>query len=218
MVRPVIAILGVVFVLALVTPGARATPAVTGSGMPAPAADRFTAEPVKRSIDGSGGAGAGAASAGPSVPRIIGSLALVAGLIVGLGFAYRRLFAAQNRAGGAVTVISRQMLTPKHQVLVLRVGRRLLIVGDSGQGMQALAQVTDPSEMSEIIGEATNVSLRADAFAATLDEVDSQYGQGVDEDRAPEASAERSDLGLGMARTEVQSLLAKVRQLAGQQG
>lgn len=209
---PILRLLGVALALLLMAHSAGAAPHVKEA-----ATDRFTAEPFKPGGDKAADAGKAAASSpGPSVGRIIGSLALVAGLIVGLGYAYRKLFAGQNKAGGAVTVVSRQMLTPKHQVFVLRVGHRLLVVGDSGQGMQPLAEVTDPAEMSEIIGEATSVSLRADAFAATLDEVDSQYVAG-DEDEEPDDSPELSAGGLGMARSEVQSLLAKVRQLAGQQ-
>lgn len=203
---------GVVLALLLAAQVVAAAPAAKAP------VDRFTAAPFNPDGGESGHSGeAAASSAGPSIPRIIGSLALVAGLIVGLGFAYRKLFTGQNKGGGAVTVISRQMLTPKHQVFVLRVGQRLLVVGDSGQGMQPLAEVTDPAEMSEIIGEATSVSLRADAFAATLEEVDSQYAADGDEEDEVAQRNEPPAGDLGMARTEVQSLLAKVRQLAGQQ-
>lgn len=205
------------WVLLLIAGPAHAQPPVPARD-PGPV-DRFKSEPFLPGGQGKAGEHPQAsensrAGSGPSISRIAGSLVLVAGLIVGLGLVYRRLFANQTRSGGAVTVISRQMLTPKHQVFILRLGHRLLVVGDSGNGMQPLTEVSDPAEVSAIVGEATNVSLHADAFAATLDHVNSQY----DEDEGEEGSGGPSEGGgLGMAQAEVQSLLAKVRHLAGQQ-
>src|SRR5690606_22877451 len=106
--RP-LALLGFLLAFALATP-AVASPGAPGVTALTAATDRFTSEPVKRSSEpgegsgasGAGEAGAGVVAGGPSLPRILGSLALVAGLIVGLGYAYRKLFAAQTKGGGAV--------------------------------------------------------------------------------------------------------------------
>jgi flagellar biogenesis protein FliO len=82
------------------------------------------------------------------------SLAGVAVLIVGLGWACRRMLASrQPPAESGVTLVARSLLTPRHQVLVLRVGRRVLVVGDSGHGMNLLCQITDPQESAALLGE-----------------------------------------------------------------
>ena len=109
---------------------------------------------------------------GPSVTRIAGSLAVVAGLIVAVGYGYRRLSASTATGGGAaVTLVSRTVLTPKHQVMVLRVGGRLVVVGDAGHGMQPLCEVTDPAEVKRVlvaagVADADDDPVKAGAFAA----------------------------------------------------
>jgi flagellar biogenesis protein FliO len=134
-----------------------------------------------------------ATTTGPSLTRILGSLAVVAVLIVALGFGYRRLTATTNRAGGAaVTLISRTVLTPKHQVMVLKVGRRLVVVGDAGHGMQALSEVSDPDEVTEVLAaagraEAVDDPVKADAFSAS-------YEAAVNDGFDPLAQTEPADV------------------------
>ena len=175
--------------------------------------DRFSAEPLTNARAAATGT---SSNTGPSASRVVVSLCVVAVLIVGLGWAYRRMFAAQQqKGGGAVSLVSRTMLTPKHQVFVLRVGHRLVVVGDSGHGMNRLCEITDAAEMTAVLGEAGGAEmsrLRGGAFAATLDDFDRRPLPGGDGEPADEPPP------FDDARDEVQSLIARVRGLAGQVG
>ncbi|MEL7238877.1 MAG: flagellar biosynthetic protein FliO, partial [Planctomycetota bacterium] len=154
---------------------------------------------------------------GPSMTRVVLSLAGVAVLIVGLGFVYRKMVAGQQAKGGAVTMVSRSVLTPKHQVMVLRVGHRLVVVGDAGQGMQPLCEITDPGEIAAVVGAAGGDldELQAGAFAASLDNASAGYDPIPDGDDEPVEEAPGSTM-FDDAGKEVQGLLDRVRGLTRQ--
>ena len=63
-------------------------------------------------------------------------LALVLAVCGGIAVAARRL--GPRAAAGAVEVVGRVSLSPKHSVYLLRVGRRVLVVGAGPQGPPAL--------------------------------------------------------------------------------
>lgn len=165
-----------------------------------------------------GTSGATKASAtGPSIGRVVLSLGGVALLIVGLGYVYRRMVGQQQAKGGAVTLVSRSILTPKHQVMVLRVGHRLVVVGDGGNGMNTLCEIDDPSEVSAVLSAAGGDvdELRAQAFSATLDGAESHFAiPGGDSDPIEEPPAD--DTMFAGASREVQGLLDRVRGLTKQ--
>jgi flagellar protein FliO/FliZ len=87
--------------------------------------------------------------------RVVMSLALVLGLIFVLRWASQRLFGktVAGRASRAVQVLSRNVISPKQQLLVVQVGRRLVVVGDSGQQMNPLCEITDPDEITALVGQ-----------------------------------------------------------------
>lgn len=137
--------------------GAAAKPSVEDQPL------RIDPEAAARSAERQqGGDAAAEPSTGLSVPQVVGSLAMVVGLIFGLKWVAGRLSLVPSRGkAGAVKVVGRSVLSPKQQVLLIQVGRRLLVVGDSGGAMAALCEITDPDEVAALIGEA-----RAAAAAA----------------------------------------------------
>jgi flagellar protein FliO/FliZ len=97
--------------------------------------------------------------------RMLLGLIAVIGVILLLRWGASRmaLVPGTNRSG-AVKVLSRSVVSPRQQVLVLQVGRRLVIVGDSAGQMHPLCEITDPDEVAAMIGgsrrEATAVAER----------------------------------------------------------
>lgn len=77
-------------------------------------------------------------------------LALALAVCGGLAVAARRL--GPRASAGAVQVVGRVSLSPKHSVYLLRVGRRVLVVGAGPQGPPALiAELDDaPQDPPEI--------------------------------------------------------------------
>ena len=136
--------------------------------------DAFSDVPIGGGRDAASPEAAAPAS-GPSASRIGGSLAAVVALIVVAGFAYRRVAGGAGGGGGSVVrLVGRSVLTPKHQVMVLQVGRRLVVVGDAGHGMQPLCEVTDPEEVTEVlvaagVAPAEDDPVKAGAFAAEFE-------------------------------------------------
>ena len=54
-----------------------------------------------------------------------------------------------------IKVLSRSVLSPKQQLLLLQVGKRLVVVGDSGGTMSPLCEINDPDEVAMLIGQAS---------------------------------------------------------------
>src|SRR5688500_18489811 len=109
---------------------------------PAEAANAVTTVPAKPSAAG-------------EAARVCAALAAVLGLIFFLRWAARRLYKVPvtGRPSGAVQVLSRTVLSPKQQLVLLQVGKRVLVVADGGAQMSALCQITEPDEVASLVGQ-----------------------------------------------------------------
>jgi hypothetical protein len=77
------------------------------------------------------------------------ALAVCGGITVALRQGWRW---PQSHAGGAVRVIGRTRISPRHTVHLLSVGQRVLIVGTGAQGAPALlGELTDDDELQRLI-------------------------------------------------------------------
>ena len=81
------------------------------------------------------------------------ALGVVIGLILGLRWLAKRSGAvgAAVATSAAVEVLSRTTIAPRNHIVLLRVGPRVLVVNDSGQGMRTLANIDDPDEVAELL-------------------------------------------------------------------
>lgn len=80
------------------------------------------------------------------------SLGVVLGVIGAVYWLTRKLVPALASSDGtAVRVVARTALSPKHNVALLRVGRRFVLVGLSGERMSPLAEITDGEEVAELL-------------------------------------------------------------------
>jgi flagellar biogenesis protein FliO len=85
----------------------------------------------------------------------LGALAVVIGLIFAVRIVLRRL-AGRQGAGArreAIEVLARASLSARQQVSLVRLGRRLVLVGSGPSGMSPLAEVSDPEEVAELLEE-----------------------------------------------------------------
>jgi flagellar biogenesis protein FliO len=163
--------------------------------------------------------------------RVILALAIVLGLIFALRWIGRKYFPsiAGPRGHGAVRVLSRTPITPKQQVLLMHVGRRVLVVADNGAQMSPLSEIRDPDEVAQLIGQVTNTA-PAGAFESTFSKaqesfeeqtsepsaVETAIGSNTESDQtsAPDETAE----SIVAAHSEINGLMEKVRGLAQQLG
>lgn len=96
-----------------------------------------------------------APSTGFNPTRLVTALGVVLVLILLLRWVGRRFFgmADRGRSTRAVQVLSRSPISPRQQLVLLRVGRRLLVVADGGGQMNTLSEITDADEVAALLGQ-----------------------------------------------------------------
>jgi len=89
----------------------------------------------------------------------IGALGVVLGLVGGAYWAIRRWVPSMRVSdSGIIKVVARTAVSPKHNVALLRFGRRFLLVGIAGERMSTLAEVTDAEEVAELVARVGGAS------------------------------------------------------------
>jgi flagellar biogenesis protein FliO len=95
------------------------------------------------------------ASGVSEVIRVVCALGGVIALILFFRWIFKRCFGVTTapRATRAVQVLSRSPISPRQQLVILRVGKRLLVVADGGTQMNTLSEITEPDEVAALIGQ-----------------------------------------------------------------
>lgn len=150
-------------VLALSAAGGPATAASTAPAA-APAQPRAKAggpesRPVAPAEAGDVEGGRVSRDSGGSVGgwlRTLAALAIVVVLIFAVRWVLRRLApgARARRLPEAVEVLARTSVSARQQLLLVRLGRRLVLVGCGPEGMSTLSEVTDADEVSALLAGA----------------------------------------------------------------
>ena len=165
---------------------------------------------------------------GLDTTRVALSLVLVIAIIFLLRWIAQQFFGAPTtkRSSRAVQVLSRSMIAPKQHVLVLQVGRRVIVVGDSGTQMNPLCEITDADEIASLMGQ-----LRQDkadpvsrAFGTFFGRAENDYhgdDAAADRPRAGESAEASTELAavdpeLATTRAELNGLIDKVRNMSRQ--
>ncbi len=105
------------------------------------------------------------------------------------------------RANRAVHVLSRTVIGPKQQLLLIQIGQRLVAVGDNGAQLTALCQITDPDEVASLIGQTRSAGRGEDTpFSPVLGKAAAAYERderadfsALNVDRPAEAGASESN-------------------------
>ena len=137
-------------------------------------------------------------------------LLAVLGLIVAAVLVVKRFLPARASptAFGAVEVVARTPVSPKQNLMLVKLGQRLILVGVSPERMEALATVEDPHEVALLLGRAESQGPRSmtQAFAHSFQEESRAYAD------VPVDAEQGAALAVG---GQVRGLLDKVRRLAG---
>jgi flagellar biosynthetic protein FliO len=181
------------------------------SGAPAAAADDVEGHDIggKRSE-------APAAGAGPKPGKPAGGwmdfalpLAAVLALIVAVVWVVKKYLPNVRRLTGstAMKVVARTHLSPRQSIAVVRLGRRLLVVGQTAENLTPLGVVEDPEEVSELLGE-----IESGKAASAVGHFNKVFQKTNDEFAAADEPAEGE---IDRVRTELESLTRKVREVTG---
>ncbi len=161
-----------------------------------------------------------------SVVQTLAALAMVLGLIFVLRWLLQK-WSGQggsgllSRSGQVIEVLSRTTIASKSQVLVLRVGHRLIVTHESAQGMSTLATISDPDEIACVLeavhsGKPGSVTGQ---FRQMLDHFNGTY-EGQWHPSMPKTLTDLDDPGnddteiiTDRSRNEVGNLLARLRRM-----
>jgi flagellar biogenesis protein FliO len=175
---------------------------------------------------------AGAAAAGTSdLTHVFVALLVVICVILVIRSAAGRLSSMPGggRAGKLVTVLSRSMISPRQHVLVLQVGNRLLVVGDSAGRMSSLCEISDPDEIAMMVGQTrqareSNADRSAGSFFNLFRRANQPFNEPITAPfnetdalaQTPVEPEKQIDPPEAVSSDEVHGLLDKVRQLQKQ--
>jgi flagellar biogenesis protein FliO len=164
-------------------------------------------------------------ASGPlDIRRVAIALGIVLGLVFICRWAARWMFPSvvAGRSSQVMKVLSRTVIAPKQQLLLIQVGRRLVLVGDCGQQMSALAEITEPDEVASLLGQLRAdppVTQSANPFAPLLGRAQQRFEDlpvpPIDES---EDGAELAIAGVDQTRGELSGLTEKIRLLSRQLG
>jgi flagellar biosynthetic protein FliO len=131
-------------------------------------------------------------------------LLTVLALIAVAVFVLKRFMPAKTllTGGGALEIVARLSLSPKQTLVLVKMGRRLVLLGTTTDGITALSEVTDPDQVAILLGQAAGGDSRAmaEAFSRSIERESLVYEDTDFEE--PDGSDE-----------DVRGLLDKVRQM-----
>ncbi len=87
--------------------------------------------------------------------RMVGTLGLVIALIFLARYLLQRLSGKGKVSVGSagMVVLGEARLTPRYHIFLVRVGRRLLLLGATASTLSTLSEITDPGEISAVLEE-----------------------------------------------------------------
>ncbi|MEM6332705.1 MAG: flagellar biosynthetic protein FliO [Planctomycetota bacterium] len=152
------------------------------------------------------------------------------GVVIGLVFVARWVLVRMKGAGSpgrvvagtssAVEVLTRVPIGNRQRVLLLRVGGRVVVVGDSGGGLTTLAEVRDEEEVADLLSAVSGESSRGagsgfrDVFRGLAGGDEAGVEAAEPERSARRAEAVKAEESPGVTQTEVRELLSRVRATA----
>ena len=154
-------------------------------------------------------------SSGLEYSRVLAALGVVVGLIFLLRWMARGFLGLPRRGSSrAVRVLGRTMIAPRQQVMLLQVGRRVVVVGDSAGRMQPLAEISDADEVAALVGQMGEERPEPRAFGNLFTRSRRTYE--IEEPTpAPLQDADETET-VNSAREEISGLMQKVRLLSSQ--
>ncbi|HWB52769.1 MAG TPA: flagellar biosynthetic protein FliO [Tepidisphaeraceae bacterium] len=89
-----------------------------------------------------------------SYPKILIAMGLVISLILALKWGATKFAPGiAARQGKSISVLSRLSVGPKQHLLLVRIGRRAVLVGNSGTQMSPLCEISDADELAHLVGQ-----------------------------------------------------------------
>ncbi|MDB5320985.1 MAG: hypothetical protein JWN40_2616 [Phycisphaerales bacterium] len=210
-------------IISLLLSCASALPAPAQATRPALADDQEVVLPPRRGATTqtttTGGAIAGSTSDALDIKRLLLALGIVLAAIFISQKIWKKLGmpGVAGRSSGVLQVVSRLNVSPKQQILLVRVGRRFVVVGNSGTQMNTLCDISDPEEAAILLGQTTTEREGSitSSFNAVLGGEEKRYDEEIHPNPA-DAELAADDPELATTREEINGLMDKVRSMSKQ--
>jgi flagellar biogenesis protein FliO len=139
------------------------------------------------------------------------------GLVIGLLLVVRLVLpkvAGQSgaRSAGVIEVLSRVVVGPRSHVLLVRIGTRVLVLGDGPGGLRTLADIEDPDQVAHVL--ATVSMNKPTSVSAGFAQMVSAFNKDYREGGEPDEGADDAEVKVDRARDGVGTLLARVRHMS----
>jgi len=176
---------------------------------------RLVRRPVVREDAASGQRAPIAGDTGTGRFELMWPLLVVLALIGGAVFLFRKFMPRSNRlgGGGAICVLSSHYLSSKQSLCLVRLGRRVVLVGVTPERISAVMEISDPVEMAEIV--ATVERKKDGSFTSAL----ARFGaRGSDKESSREPVEDDSWVPverMARAGSDVRNLVDRIRALSG---
>lgn len=145
----------------------------------------------------------------------IGALVLVVGLIYVLKTVLMRMSGKTPASVNSpvLDVLTRVSISPKSNILVLRMSGRLLLVGESASGLQPIANIDDPDEVAHILKAVE--SSKPNSISASFGDLLGRYRKDHDEEYEEETGGDRHEVAVDAARDQISRLRTQMRSSLG---
>lgn len=143
------------------------------------------------------------------------ALGVVVGIILLLRGGLQRMKGRVAAPVGAsvLEVLSRVSIAPRNHVLLMRLGSRVLVVGDSPAGLRTLADIADPEEVASLL--ASMATAKPNSISAGFSQMVGRFqGAYHDDARVADEGNDTAELHVDRARDRLSSLLSRVRSMA----
>jgi len=151
--------------------------------------------------------------------RTVAALAAVLGLIllcraVMIRFTGRVVATGRN---SAVELLSRLNVSPRNHILLVRIGGRILVLGESPAGLDTLAEVQDSEEVADLLQSVTSTKSGSvtHSFSQLLHRFNGEYS---DAQRIEQEGADGQEYDIDRTRDQVTGLVGRIRALTGKGG
>ena len=153
-------------------------------------------------------------AAGPPTPWYrsgLMSLVVVLAAIAGVVLLVRRLVPSMRRmTGDVVEILGRNHLSPKQSLALVRIGRRLLLVGVTPERLNTLCEINEPQEVADLLSRAARRPNNGENFDEALSGAEAGFDRS-----APQVSELTSGPSAQLQRAtgQLQGLLGRLRSM-----
>lgn len=139
----------------------------------------------------------------------------VLGLIVICVAAIRKWLPQATRisGGSVINILARQYLSGKQSLALVKVGKRVVLVGVTPEAMSTLTEISDPEEIASLAASLQRG--KVDSFSSALSRESLEAMDASDDaDEVVESSPRQRPRGMGETETRIQELVGRIRAMS----